>query len=248
MRLGQFVRENLEARQLRPVLGRVDCSFRNAPAFLRIELHSAKRVRHDRALDWLRRMTRPPANDVTPQTALGENIPKRFALARSAGVRPRPAVYRVGLDEAMDAVFVGKLSRRDGVPEHWRKNWLERREIAHHAAIDEASRVGIRPSSSSGVMCSQSAASQPIKRTFCLVEAWIIGANKRRASTDSDNDASSQASSNRAVRDRLLRQARSPTAPRASPPREPWSGACSSLDVSSNVCPALNRSPGSAYA
>src|SRR5437763_9774853 len=132
MRLGQFVRENLEARQLRPVLGRVDCSFRNTPAFLRIELHSAKRVRHDRALDWLRRMTRPPANDVTPQTALGENIPKRLALARSAGVRPCPAVHRVGLDKTMDSMFVGELSCRDGVPEHRREDWLQSSQITHY--------------------------------------------------------------------------------------------------------------------
>src|SRR5436309_16068044 len=78
MCLGQFVRENLETRQLRPVLGRVDCSFGNAPAFLRIELHSTEGVRHDCAVDWLRWMTRPPANDATPQTALAENIPKRL--------------------------------------------------------------------------------------------------------------------------------------------------------------------------
>ena len=65
---------------------------------------------------------------------------------------------------------------------------------------------------------------------------------------------SSQPSSNRAVRDRLLRQARSPTAPSASPPREPSSGACSSVEPWSGACSARDGcsafigSPGSTYA
>ena len=82
-------------------------------------------------------MTRPPTNDVTLQTALGENIPKRFAFARSAAAGARATVDRVRLDEAVDAVLIGKFAGRDRIPEHRRKNWLERREIAHHAAIDE---------------------------------------------------------------------------------------------------------------
>src|SRR5436190_19995207 len=102
-----------------------------------MKLHSTKRVRHDRALDWLRGMTGPPAYDVTPQTALGENIPKRFALARSAGVRPCPAVDRVGLDEAVDAVLIGKFAGRDRVPEHRREDRLEGSKVTHHSTIDE---------------------------------------------------------------------------------------------------------------
>ena len=83
-------------------------------------------------------MTGPPADDVTAQTRLGENIPKRFAFARSAGVGPRAAVYRVRLDEAVDAVLVGEFSGSDGIPEHRRENRLKRREIAHHPAVDQA--------------------------------------------------------------------------------------------------------------
>jgi len=44
---------------------------------------------------------------------LAENIPKRFALARDAGVGARTAVDRVRLDEAVDAVLIGKSAGRD---------------------------------------------------------------------------------------------------------------------------------------
>ena len=47
MRLGQFVRENLESRQLRPVLGRVDCSFRNLQPSADRTSTPAKRIGHD---------------------------------------------------------------------------------------------------------------------------------------------------------------------------------------------------------
>ena len=58
-------------------------------------------------------MTRPPADDVTAQPALGEDIPKRLALARGACVGPRSAVYRIGLDEAVDTVLIGKFPGRN---------------------------------------------------------------------------------------------------------------------------------------
>ena len=56
-------------------------------------------------------MTCPPADDVTAQPGLGKNIPKRFAFARCAGVRPRAAVLRIRLDETVNAVLVGELAR-----------------------------------------------------------------------------------------------------------------------------------------
>jgi hypothetical protein len=61
-------------------------------------------------------------------------------------------------------VFVGKFTRCDRVPKHRREDRLEGGKIAHRLPIITsrliyASRVGISPSSSSGVMCSQSAAS-----------------------------------------------------------------------------------------
>src|SRR5438045_3143561 len=97
----------------------MDRSLRNDPAFLRIEPYSAESIGYYVTIDRLSRVTRPPANDITPQPTLGENIPKRLAFARSASVRSCPAVYRVGLDEAVDAMLIGKFSGRDRVPKHW---------------------------------------------------------------------------------------------------------------------------------
>ena len=91
----------------------------------------------DCAVDRLGRMTGPPADDVTAQTGLREDIPERFAFARSARVRARAAVDRIGLDETVDAVLVCEFSGRDRIPEHGRENRLERGQISHHAAIDQ---------------------------------------------------------------------------------------------------------------
>src|SRR5439155_19150901 len=137
MGFSEFVREDFKASKIAGLFWWMDGAFRNRPSFLGIKAHSAKGVGYHRSLDWLRRMTRPPANDVTPQTALGENIPKRLALARSAGVRPCPAVHRVGLDKTMDSMFVVELSCRDGVPEHRREDWLQSSQITHYSAVDE---------------------------------------------------------------------------------------------------------------
>ena len=66
MRFGQFVRKNLKAGQLRPFLRRMNGALRNNPTFLRIEPYPAKSVSDDVAINWLRGMTRPPTDDITP--------------------------------------------------------------------------------------------------------------------------------------------------------------------------------------
>ena len=137
MRLGEFVRENLEAGQLRALLRRVDRPLGKGPSFLRIEPDPAKCVRDHIAIDRLRGMTRPPADDVIPQPALGENVPKRFALARSARVRPSAPVHRIRLDESVDAMLIRKLTRRDRIPEHGGENRLEGCEVPHDPAVYE---------------------------------------------------------------------------------------------------------------
>ena len=42
----------------------------------------------------------------------------------------------------MNAVFVSVLPGRNGVPKHWRKDWLERRQVPHDAFIDQAVECG----------------------------------------------------------------------------------------------------------
>ena len=53
-----------------PFLWRMDRSLWNGPAFLRIESHPAKGIGHHVAIDRLRRMTCPPADDVTAAVPL----------------------------------------------------------------------------------------------------------------------------------------------------------------------------------
>src|SRR5205823_14143471 len=65
-------------------------------------------------------------------------IPKSFALARCAGVRPGTAVDRVWLDEAMDAMFIGELPRGHGIPEHRGQNRLQSCEVTHDSAVNES--------------------------------------------------------------------------------------------------------------
>ena len=138
MSLGQFAWKNLEPRQERGLVGRMDRAGRNKPATLGIELYSAESIGHDRAVDRLGRMTCPPADYVAAQTRLRENVPERFASAGRAGVRPRPAIFRVGLDESVDAVLIGELPGRDRIPKHRGKDRLERGQITHHSSIDQA--------------------------------------------------------------------------------------------------------------
>src|SRR5690349_17975379 len=137
MSFGEFVRENFKASKLATLFRRVDGAFRNRPSFLGIKAHSAKGVGYDRSIDWLRWMTCPPANDVTAQTALGKNIPKRLALARSAGVRPGAAIDRIRLDKPMDAMFVSRLTGRDRIPQHRGQDRLKRSQVTHNPAVDK---------------------------------------------------------------------------------------------------------------
>src|SRR4051812_19472294 len=116
----------------------MNCSFRNGPPFLGIEPHTAERICYHVTVDRLRRMTCPPANDVTAQPALSEYVPERFAFARRARVRTRSAVHWVRLYKPMDAMFIGKLTGGHRIPKHGRKNRLKRSEIAHHPAVDES--------------------------------------------------------------------------------------------------------------
>ena len=107
-----------------------------------------------------------------------------------------------------------------------------------------SSSVGMSPFSSRGVMCSQSAASQPIRRTLRLAETWVIRveAIKRsklrglplgevalcatcpvRALVELWKLASLPYSASDCFEFRR-RQARSPAAPRASPPSDSSEG------------------------
>ena len=137
MSFGQLRRENFELCEKAIFIGRVHCSRRNEPATFRIHFDPRKCVRHDVAENRLGRMARPPADNITAQTGLGKNVPERFAFARSACVRSRSAVLQIRLDEAVNAVLVRILARSDRIPEHRRKNRLKRREISHHASIDQ---------------------------------------------------------------------------------------------------------------
>src|SRR5437764_10412309 len=116
MSLCKFVRENFEPRQLPASLLRMDGSLGHDPALLGIESHSAKGIGHHVTLDRFGRMARPPAYDVAAESRLAKNVPKRFAFARCARVRPCTAIHRVRLDETVDAVLIGKLACSYRVP------------------------------------------------------------------------------------------------------------------------------------
>src|SRR4051812_20497442 len=98
----------------------------NVPAFLWIEPDAAERTRHNRAVDWLGRMTRPPTDNITAHSRLSEDVPKGLHFARGACVGARPSIHRIWLDETMDPVLIRELPGRDGVPQHRRKNRLKR--------------------------------------------------------------------------------------------------------------------------
>src|SRR5882757_3066176 len=70
-------------------------AFGDNPAFLPIESHSGKGIGHHVTLDRFGRMTCPPTDDVTAEPRLTKNIPKCFAFARCACIRPCAAVYRI---------------------------------------------------------------------------------------------------------------------------------------------------------
>ena len=62
------------------------------PTVFRIEPCAPKSIGNYGAIDRLRRMTRPPADDITSQPTLTENIPERLTLSRRAGIRARSAI------------------------------------------------------------------------------------------------------------------------------------------------------------
>src|SRR5438034_10827151 len=116
----------------------MNSSLWHDPALIGIELHRAKSIGDNCALNRLCRMACPPANDVTAQIPLGENIPKRFALARCACVRPRAAVHRVRLDKPVATVFVSKLTGCNRIPQHGGQNRLPSCEVTHDPPVNDS--------------------------------------------------------------------------------------------------------------
>ena len=63
-----------------------------------------------------------------------ENMRDTFAALRHW---PHAAGLRIGFHEAEDAVLVRPFARRDGVPQQWRKNRTQSRQVPHDALVDE---------------------------------------------------------------------------------------------------------------
>src|SRR5579862_2256413 len=82
-------------------------------------------------------MAGEPAEDVSPVSALRENIPDGFDLARSAGGWAHTSGLRIRLHEAVDAMLIGALAGGYRVPQHRRKNRTQSRQVANDATIDK---------------------------------------------------------------------------------------------------------------
>mgnify|MGYP006294139961 CR=1 FL=1 len=64
-----------------------------------------------------------------------------LVLRPKVGDGPRTAGGRVRLREAVDAVLVGALARRDAGPKHWGQHRIQGRQVAHDAVLDQVLQV-----------------------------------------------------------------------------------------------------------
>jgi hypothetical protein len=101
-----------------------------------------KEMRDRDAVNGLGGMAGPSTDDHAAQTALAEDIPHRFALAREDGDRLNATAIGRGLGEAVNAMFEGALAGGDGGPQHGRERGSESGELRHRPAFDEAPDVG----------------------------------------------------------------------------------------------------------
>src|ERR1700692_4428709 len=93
---------------------------RQWPFFFQRRDGIGEKIGNRNAIDRFCRVASEPAQHVSLVSALSQNVPYRFDLARSAGGRPHSAGLRVRLHEAEDSMLVRPLPGGDGVPEHWR--------------------------------------------------------------------------------------------------------------------------------
>src|SRR5579863_8211184 len=90
---------------------RIDCARGKRPRLVLRSRSVRIQIGNGDAVDRLGGMSGKPSEDVGLEAALGENVPQRFDLARSAGDRADAAVLRVRFHKSVDAVFVGALAR-----------------------------------------------------------------------------------------------------------------------------------------
>ena len=161
-------------------------------------------------------MAGPPADDDAAQVILVEDVPEGFGFAREVRDGPDAAAVRSGFGEAVDAVFERALSGGDGGPEHGRKRRMEGGDLPIAPRSTRLWRWGILPASIRGLMAFQSAASQPIRRTFFfsgfveLIVRGLCADGRQSASGQRYNpEAIRFAEGNKAVRGRAWLSIRS---------------------------------------
>ena len=98
-------------------------------------------VRDDHPAHGLGGMRRIPPHRVHAQPRLRQDVPERLRPPRGRLRDAQAVAIGLRLDEVVDAMPVGGLSRRDRTPEEWRQLRFERAEIAPRATLDEAAQV-----------------------------------------------------------------------------------------------------------
>src|SRR4051794_11415966 len=87
---------------------RVDALINDGPGSSRPDRGHVKLITDTNPINRLGGMAGKPANHVTAQSALRQNIPKRFRFPRRAGDRTNAAAVGNGLHKTMDAVLMRK--------------------------------------------------------------------------------------------------------------------------------------------
>ncbi len=67
-----------------------------------------------------------------------DDVPDGFALAAQIADRTDAAAFGIGFTETVNTVFLGTLAGRVRCPQHRREDGIQRCQIPHHAARDEA--------------------------------------------------------------------------------------------------------------
>src|SRR5579885_2830380 len=117
----QNVRMHAQTGQHPGQFRRMNRVRRERPAVVKRPAGALIMVGNHHAVDRFRRMTGPPADHDAAQTALVEDVPKRFRFSRKVGDRAHTTSVWRWLGEAMDSVLERPLSGTDGSPEHGRK-------------------------------------------------------------------------------------------------------------------------------
>ncbi len=135
----QFVRVHAKIRDRFAKLRRMDAPFRQRPAFLGMDFKRFRELVGDAdAADRFGRMRRVPSDDMRLAASLCDDVPKRLGFARGAAGRANAVAVGGRFDEAEDSVLVRAFAGGDRIPEDRRQCGAKRRDISHHAALDEA--------------------------------------------------------------------------------------------------------------